>query len=98
MHCRKFFGKLSPGCRLLGCNRVLSFSREAIIFRGHRRLAAFPRTSEAAVLVSMELSRIIISDLTEQQMLYLQEIEGPRTFPILIGLFEAASIKRHVKG
>lgn len=61
-------------------------------------MAEIPRTSEAAVLVSMELSRIIISDLTEQQMLYLQEIEGPRTFPILIGLFEAASIKRHVKG
>ena len=46
----------------------------------------------------MELSRIIISDLTEQQMLYLQEVEGSRMFPILIGLFEASSINRHVKG
>lgn len=50
------------------------------------------------MLVSMELSRIIISDLTEQQMVYLQEVDGPRTFPILIGLFEASSINRHVRG
>lgn len=46
----------------------------------------------------MELARIIISDMNEQQVVYLREIEGSRTFPILIGIFEAASINRHVKG
>jgi bifunctional DNase/RNase len=48
----------------------------------------------------MELARIIINDVHEQQVVYLREIEAenPRAFPILIGIFEAASINRHVKG
>ncbi len=50
------------------------------------------------MLVQMELARIIISDVNEQQVVYLRETEGRRAFPILIGLFEAASINRHVKG
>ena len=50
------------------------------------------------MLVQMELARIIISDMNEQQVVYLREVEGARTFPILIGIFEAASINRHVKG
>jgi bifunctional DNase/RNase len=56
------------------------------------------RQGDIAVLVQMELARIIISDVNEQQVVYLREIEGQRAFPILIGLFEAASINRHVKG
>ena len=47
--------------------------------------------------VPMELSRIIISEINDQQVIYLKEIDGPRTFPILIGIFEATSIERHVK-
>jgi bifunctional DNase/RNase len=45
----------------------------------------------------MELSRIIISEINDQQVVYLKEVEGHRTFPILIGLFEATSIDRRVK-
>jgi uncharacterized protein len=48
--------------------------------------------------VPMELSRIIISELNDQQVIYLREIGGERTFPILIGLFEATSIHRRVRG
>ncbi len=48
--------------------------------------------------VQMELSRIIISEINDQQVIYLKEIDGPRTFPILIGIFEATSIDRRVKG
>lgn len=48
--------------------------------------------------VPMELSRIIISEVDEQQVIYLKEIDGDRTFPILIGIFEATSIDRRVKG
>ncbi len=48
--------------------------------------------------VPMELSRIIISEVNDQQVIYLKEIEGDRTFPILIGIFEATSIDRRVKG
>jgi hypothetical protein len=45
----------------------------------------------------MELSRIIISEINDQQIIYLKEVEGDRTFPILIGIFEATSIDRRVK-
>jgi hypothetical protein len=48
--------------------------------------------------VAMELSRIIISEINDQQVIYLKEIDGDRTFPILIGIFEATSIDRRVKG
>jgi bifunctional DNase/RNase len=47
--------------------------------------------------VQMELSRIIISEINEQQVIYLKEVDGDRTFPILIGIFEATSIDRRVK-
>ncbi len=47
--------------------------------------------------VQMELSRIIISEINDQQVIYLKELDGPRTFPILIGIFEATSIDRRVK-
>jgi len=48
--------------------------------------------------VQMELSRIIISEINEQQVIYLKEVDGERSFPILIGIFEATSIDRRVKG
>ena len=47
--------------------------------------------------VQMELSRIIISEIDDQQVVYLTEVDGDRTFPIIIGLFEAMSIDRRVK-
>ena len=47
--------------------------------------------------VKMQLARIIISELTENQVIYLQEVEGDREFPILIGIFEATNIDRRVK-
>jgi hypothetical protein len=46
----------------------------------------------------MELARIIISEINSEQVIYLKEIDGERTFPILIGIFEATSIDRRVKG
>lgn len=49
------------------------------------------------MLVSMELHRIIISDIRDQQIVYLREVDGDRSFPILIGLFEATSIDRRVR-
>jgi bifunctional DNase/RNase len=47
--------------------------------------------------VQMQLSRIIISEINDQQVIYLTEVDGDRQFPILIGIFEATSIDRHVK-
>ena len=40
---------------------------------------------DAIMPVPMEFSRIIISEINEQQVIYLKEIGGERTFPILIG-------------
>jgi uncharacterized protein len=50
------------------------------------------------VLVQMELARIVISEINDQQIVYLREVDGDRTFPILIGIFEATSIDRRVRG
>jgi uncharacterized protein len=47
--------------------------------------------------VQMELKRIIISEIHEQQIIVLKETEGDRTFSIMIGIFEATSIDRRVK-
>ena len=48
--------------------------------------------------VQMELTRIIISENNEQQVIYLREVNGERAFPIVIGIFEATSIDRRVRG
>ena len=47
--------------------------------------------------VAMELSRIVISEITTEQIIHLKEVGGPRTFPIVIGFYEATSIERRVK-
>jgi len=49
------------------------------------------------VPVHMELKRIIISEIHEQQVILLKEVEGDRNFSIMIGIFEATSIDRRVK-
>ena len=46
----------------------------------------------------MELKRIIISEVHEQQVILLKEVDGDRNFHIMIGIFEATSIDRRVKG
>ena len=51
----------------------------------------------ATAVVQMELTRIIISENNDQQIIFLKEVDGDRTFPIVIGLFEATSIERRVK-
>ena len=48
--------------------------------------------------VSMELSRIVISEVRGDQLIYLREIDGERTFAIVIGFYEAKSIDYRVKG
>ncbi|MEI7458400.1 MAG: bifunctional nuclease family protein [Pirellula sp.] len=47
--------------------------------------------------VPMQLSRIIITEISDNQVIYLKEVDGERQFPILIGIFEATSIDRRVK-
>ena len=47
--------------------------------------------------IEMRLARIIISEITETQFVFLREVDGDRQFPIVIGIFEATSIDRRVK-
>lgn len=48
--------------------------------------------------VQMELSRIVISEMKEQQLIVLKEVDGERTFPIVIGSEEAFAINRRLNG
>ncbi|MBI4615572.1 MAG: bifunctional nuclease family protein [Planctomycetes bacterium] len=48
-------------------------------------------------MIPVRLSRILISETSEQQVIWLREISGERGFPIVIGFFEAAAIDRNVK-
>jgi len=48
--------------------------------------------------VPMELSRILITEFGDQQVIFLKEKGGDRSFPILIGTTEALAIDRRLKG
>lgn len=48
--------------------------------------------------VRMELSRILIADQHDLNVIELLEVGGERTFPILIGVVEAEAIKRRLQG
>ena len=48
--------------------------------------------------VQMELHKIIISELADQQFIWLKEVDGERKFPIVIGSGEAFAIDRRLKG
>ncbi|MBI2920990.1 MAG: bifunctional nuclease family protein [Planctomycetes bacterium] len=46
----------------------------------------------------MELSRLIICETGDEQVIYLKEKDGDRAFPIVIGIYEAAAIDRKIRG
>ncbi len=48
--------------------------------------------------VQMELHKIIISEMQDQQIIVLKEVDGERKFPIVIGSPEAYAIDRRLKG
>ncbi len=48
--------------------------------------------------VQMELTRILIRELSDYQLIELREVDGDRAFPIVIGLAEAQAIERRLKG
>ena len=48
--------------------------------------------------ILMELNKIIISEMQDQQIIMLKEVDGERTFPIVIGSPEAMAISRRLKG
>jgi len=48
--------------------------------------------------VQVELSKIIINEAVDQQIIVLKELGGDRSFPIVIGMTEAMAIERRLKG
>ncbi len=48
--------------------------------------------------VEVELSRIIINETSDQQIIVLKEKHGNRSFPIVIGIVEIFAIDRGIKG
>jgi bifunctional DNase/RNase len=48
--------------------------------------------------VEVELSRIIINETSDQQVIVLKERHGNRSFPIVIGIVEIFAIDRRLKG
>ena len=46
----------------------------------------------------VELSRIIINETSDQQIIVLKERHGQRSFPIVIGIAEIFAIDRRLKG
>lgn len=48
--------------------------------------------------VQVELSRVIVNEMSDRQMLFLKERDGDRCLPIAVGVFEATSIQRYARG
>jgi bifunctional DNase/RNase len=48
--------------------------------------------------IEVELSRIIINETSDQQIIVLKERHGERGFPIVIGIVEIFAIDRRLKG
>ncbi|MHC4417746.1 MAG: hypothetical protein ACYSU6_04075 [Planctomycetota bacterium] len=44
--------------------------------------------------VEVELSRIIINETSDQQIIVLKERDGERSFPIVIGIVEITSVQK----
>jgi bifunctional DNase/RNase len=55
-----------------------------------------PAAIDGAVCFDIDL--VVISEVHDQQVVYLREVGGSRFFPILIGIFEATSLDRSLKG
>lgn len=47
--------------------------------------------------VKVELSRIIINEAVDQQVIVLKEVDGDRSFPIVIGMTEILAVDRRLK-
>lgn len=48
-------------------------------------------------MIRMELFKILIHEGDDQHVIVLRECDGERTFPIVIGYFEALAIDRRIK-
>ena len=47
--------------------------------------------------ICFDIESVIISEIGDQQVVYLREVGGERRFPIVTGLYEATSLDRNLK-
>ncbi len=55
-------------------------------------------TTNKRNMIQVELSKIIIDEKRQDQIIVLKEKDGERQFPIVIGFLEASSIKMKISG
>ena len=53
---------------------------------------------DSSMEIPVELSRIIINESSDQQLIVLKEKNGQRQLPIVIGIMEVFAIDRRLKG
>ena len=53
--------------------------------------------SQVQGATEFDLDLIVISEIHEQQVVYLREVGGSRHFPVLIGIFESTALDRSIK-
>jgi bifunctional DNase/RNase len=54
-----------------------------------------PRTLDGAT--EFDLDFLVMTEISEQQVVYLREVGGSRRIPIIIGMFEATALDRSIK-
>jgi uncharacterized protein len=63
-----------------------------------RLSSTFPGTRKVVDhAAQFEIGLIVISEINDQQVVFLCEVDGTRRFPMLIGIFEATSLDRCLK-
>lgn len=61
------------------------------------RCAGLTSGLASAAVIKLELASLVINERSDEQVIVLQEAEGTRRFPIVIGMFEAFAIDRLVQ-
>jgi uncharacterized protein len=97
--CGCFANRLRPTGTPWRDGRIIHFyperSSQALLDDVFRHVV---RLEEMAMPVLMELVRIITSEVNDKQFIFLKEADGDRAFRIVIGEFEASSIRQRVNG
>ena len=63
----------------------------------YQRVASTSRSNRDAEM-QIEIARIVISEVNDQQVVLFREIDGERHCFLLIGIFEATALDRFIKG
>jgi bifunctional DNase/RNase len=96
-HCRRFLDAhpIPPQ----DVHRRPALSEGIVAAQAVEGLAAQPPQPRAAAgEAEVDIGRVIISEIHEQQVVFLREVGGNRTLPMMCGIFEATSIDRTLKG